>query len=239
MPPATRGLWLGSFSVALVVQPSLAGIVRFDPPIQEVEASRLIRDSVVAFDVRIDSDAEQYNAFDLLFISPDLWFLNWGFAQELTTEPCSFEPCYGVEYQGEELWDFPIGVFARGFEFRSPWDDPLYIGTLRVAALGLAPGDHPIVVDPGPGYEWSRTSCVWWGCYEEPLFGSATVRVVPEPTSAIVMSLAALLYATGGGGLRRATSAWRSSGTASRRRSAIRFPARERARKHRGQRLHL
>ncbi len=161
---------------ALANAPVLGGIVAFDPPVQEVDLAGNTR---VTFAVSIASTETlaALAAVDLVIYYDDLFLVDWQYAPPFQglDLPCKWIPC-------------PSQLFVSAF-VNTPVTSPARLGTLTVDATGLPLGQYTVAVDPDRDGGYSGASFL--GEFE-PLSGQGVVRVIPEPTTLALLTLAVL-----------------------------------------------
>ena len=78
---------------------------------------------------------------------------------------------------------FPAGIYPSdietGYVFWAPYDIPFFIGTLTVDTSGLLPGTYELLVDA----DFDERSFALLSPDLEPLYGLATIQIVPDPAT--------------------------------------------------------
>jgi len=164
--------------VAVSASAAMGGTILFTP--DEVTIDPAVDPTVFTFDLTIGSSSlTMFDSIDFFMGSDDLTVTEY--------DPWCHWDCF--------FWiSFPdTSVYASGWTFGhfgpSRSAEGFWLGWLTVDAAGLPNGTYSVMVDAGR--DGGRSSfCGGGEC--EPLYGLATVHVVPEPATSILLALGAL-----------------------------------------------
>jgi len=165
-----RAVLAAPFALWLASPVTYAALIRFDPPRAMVESSP--SPNTVSFDVTVaTSRFSPISYLDVLFVSESLRFVDWQFCPG-----CEFD---FVTHRPAGLYpnDFYVGFVSLHPNISYPV--PFTFGRLTVDTGGLAPGNYSLFVED-PSF------CFTGECPDPP-HGSATVRIVPEPSAAAML----------------------------------------------------
>ena len=168
--------------VALAAPGVRAGTVTFDPSAVEISAGE---GADLSFDVWVASPWGLLESIDMIIGSDTVPMdpEDWTYAPGM--EPSGW--AYFASPSPQSVYPFGIGGLG-GFAFMGSVSSPILLGTLAIDASGLPVGDHSIMVD---GERDDGRSNVAFGLDTDPLFGSATITVIPEPITIVLLGVMA------------------------------------------------
>ncbi len=171
-------------AMALVCSSTLAGIVRFDPPNAVID--RTSDETTAVFDLSIKSAFATIGSVDMVVGSETLLVNSW------TPPPNWYLPfCYDCPPLPEPADIYPSDLRFGAFTF-VPQATPFSFGSLTVRLPDLlSPGTYEVIVDAVRDANRSKLA---GGSIPpgqiEPLFGSVTLTVIPEPATFVLTAIA-------------------------------------------------